>query len=167
MRTLHALASAAIHGRKARGIDLLLGGARVSLQARRLGVLILERLCDPDEERGHMAAALMQMVRIEHAANFGGTATATTDVMARQAFGHIEAPLRPNIDYWGEGTKEDPFRFGAHLQFHQASRTLLKEIGLDVGKSMQMLDDDAAGRLCDRWTGPERDYWVLIPLPSR
>jgi hypothetical protein len=62
-------------------------------------------------------------------------------------------------------TPDDPSRFGSHLQIHKALYAFLANIGLDLSKATRVLDQDSAGRLCDRWNGPERDYWFLVPLP--
>jgi hypothetical protein len=47
-RRIYALASAAMHGRTSRGIELLQSAA-ADKAAGGLGVIVLERLCDPDE----------------------------------------------------------------------------------------------------------------------
>jgi hypothetical protein len=83
MRGRYALASAAIHGRSGRGSELVLDVSGVTMQARLIGLLLLERLCDRDEEMDHLSSALVQLQRFEHAANFGGTSAATTDTMAQ------------------------------------------------------------------------------------
>jgi hypothetical protein len=109
---------------------------------------------------------LILLQRLEHAASFGGTSAATTDVMAQQAFGHLEGALVRTIDYRGEGTAENPFQFAAHLQFHQASYALLRQMGVDVNECSRARVHDAAGCLCDRWEGPDRDYWFKVPTPT-
>lgn len=164
-RALYALTSAAVHGRSVRGIDLVLNSREVTAHARRVGLLVLERLCDRDEEMNHLASALIQSVRLDHAANFGGTAAASTDLVAQQAFGLVEKTLVPGVDYTGNGTAESPFLIGLHLQFHQASFKLLAELGVD-DQCRRVLDHSVAGHLCDRWKAPYRDYWFQLPLPK-
>jgi hypothetical protein len=163
-RTLYALASAAMHGRYGRGRDLMLNSAEVATQARLVGLLVLERLCNRDEEMDHFSAALAQSMRLEHAAAFGGTSAATTDVMAQQAFGLVGGTLLHGIDYSGEGTAESPFCISTHLQFHKTSYALLEQLGVDVTTCPRVLDHDTAGRLCDRWRPPARDYWFQAPI---
>jgi hypothetical protein len=163
-RTLYALASAAIHGRSGRGIELMLDAAGAATHERRIGLLVLERLCGRDEEMDHLSAAFVQSVRLEHAAAFGGTSAAATDVIAQQAFGHLQEPFVPSLDYTGEGTSESPFCLGAHLEFYSASNTLLKQLGVHVATCPRVVDRDAAGNLCDRWQAPNRDYWFRCPI---
>ncbi len=164
-RTLYALASAAMHGRSERGIDLILNSRKLTTRARRIGLLALERLCDRSEEMDHLAAALIQSTRLDHAANFGGTSAASTDFVAQQAFGLVNEALVPRVDYTGDGTAESPFVVGSHLQFHQASYKLLAELGVD-DNCRRVLDYSAAGHLCDRWTALDRDYWFQLRLPK-
>jgi hypothetical protein len=76
--TLYALSSAAMHGRSGRGSDLMLGGENRAMQTRRIGLLVLERICGRDEEMDHLSAALVQSVRLGHTADFGGTSAAAT-----------------------------------------------------------------------------------------
>ena len=89
-RKLYALSSAAMHGRSCRGIDLLLRAAETTTSAHRIGLLVLERLSNWDEEMDHLSAAAIASVRMEHAAAFGGAAAATTDRVAQQVFGHFK-----------------------------------------------------------------------------
>ena len=135
----------------------------IEVEIRGYNLLVLERLCSRDEEMDHLALALRQSVQLDHAASFGGTPAAATDVMAKQTFGLIEGYLVQNIDYSGEGTRESPFKPGAHLQFHQVSYELLAQLGVDVADCPRVLDHDVAGRRCDRWQASDRDYWFQIP----
>jgi len=162
-RTLYAIASATMHARSGRGSDLLLSASNVRMQARRIGLLVLERLCDWDEEMDHLSAALVLSMRLEHAASFGGTASATTDLVAQQVFGHVERVLVAGADFEGEGTSDSPFRLGAHLEFYQGSYALLRQFGVNVGDCPRMPAESTAGYLCDRWRAPKRDYWFTIP----
>jgi hypothetical protein len=164
-RTLYALASAAMHGRSERGIDLVLNSRKITAHARRIGLLTLERLCDPNEEMDHLASALIQSARLDHAANFGGTAAASTDTSAQQAFGLVRETLARGIDYSGDGSAESPFVFGSHLQFHQASYKLLAELGVDVD-CPRVLDRSVPGYLRNQWKAPDRDYWFQTRLPE-
>jgi hypothetical protein len=163
-RTLYALASAAMHGRNARGWQIAIDPEKWAMQARFIGLLILERLCNRDEEMDHLGRALRQFIQLDHAADFGGASAAVTHVMAQQAFGLIDVALVPGIDYTGEGTAESPFRLGSHLQIHQASRALLDQLGINVASCPRVPDRSVSGSLCDRWRAPERDYWFQIPI---
>jgi hypothetical protein len=165
--TFYALASAAMHGRSARGFELALNSESQTMYARFVGLLVLERLCCREEDLDHLCLALRQFVRLDHAASFRGTSAAEIDVVARQVFGRIDEALVPGDDYTGEGTAEDPFQFRAHLQFHQASRAHLEKLGVDVANCPRSLEQSVAGHLCDRWAAPDRDYWVRIPAPKR
>jgi hypothetical protein len=162
LSTYYALASAAMHGRRGRGRDIVLDAQTLTMGAQFDGLLILERLCYHDEEMYYLARALSQFVRLSHAAGFGGTAAAITDVMAQQAFGRLDRVLVPGTDYTGDGTAESPFRFGSHLQLHQASRAFLEQVGIDVANCPRVLDRSVAGFLCDHWKTPARDYWFQI-----
>jgi hypothetical protein len=98
LRRLYALSSAAMHSRSCRGVDLLLRAADITTYARRVGLLVLERLSDWDEEMDHLSAAAMASVRMEHAAAFGGASGAVTDRIARQVFGQFDKGFVPDID---------------------------------------------------------------------
>jgi hypothetical protein len=161
-RDLYAFASAAMHARSARGIDLTLNAAKVRKQARLIGLLTLERICNQDEEMDHLSQALCQFVQLDHAAGFGGTSAAATDTMAQQVFGRIDGTLVYGIDYTGEGTRGSPFVLGCHIQFHKGSYALLEQLGVDSGSCPRMLEDDVAGHLCDRWRASDRDYWFQV-----
>ncbi|MDE2127144.1 MAG: hypothetical protein KGJ62_11185 [Armatimonadetes bacterium] len=163
-RRLYALSSAAMHARSSRGIDLLLHVAETTTSARCVGLLVLERLSNRDEEMDHLSAAVIALFRLEHAAAVGGASAATTDRIARQVFGHLDEALIPGADYQGDGTKESPFSLASHLEYHQASRALLKQLGIDVASSRRVLDHDASGHLCDKWFGPDREYWFKVPF---
>ena len=77
-RRLYALSPAAMHSRSCRGIDLLLRAADMTTYARRVGLLVLERLSDLGEEMDHLSAAAVASVRMDHAAAFGGAPAAAT-----------------------------------------------------------------------------------------
>jgi hypothetical protein len=161
---LYALASAAMHARSCRGIDLLLRAANLTTYARHVGLLVLERLSDRDEEMDHWSAVAIASVRMEHAAAFGGAAAAPTDRVAQRVFGRFDELLTPGIDYSGDGTKENPFSLGSHLEYYQGSYALLRQLGVDTGTSKRVLDHDASGQICDRWYGPDREYWIKAPV---
>lgn len=163
-RKLYALSSAAMHARSCRGIDLLLRAPDMTTHARHVGLLVLERLLDWHEEMDHIAAAAMSSVQMEHAAAFGGAPAAVTDRIAQQVFGHLDEALILGADYRGNGTKESPFSLGSHLEYYQASYALLEQLGVDVASSKRVLDHDASGHLCDRWFGPDREYWFKAPV---
>jgi hypothetical protein len=165
-RTSYALASAAIHARTHRGIELAFDDRERKLHSRGLGLLVLERLCAEEEDMSHIARATLLSVQLDHAERFGGTAAATTDVMAQQAFGRIDQTLSAGIDYTGEGAADSPFRLGSHLQLHQASYALLIQMGVDVTRIRRVTEMNDAGELCDRWRAPDRDYWFLLGLAS-
>lgn len=163
-RKLYALSSAAMHARSYRGIDLLLRAAETTTSARCVGLLVLERLSNWGEEMDHLSAAAIASRRLEHAAAFGGASATTTDRTAQQVFGHLDEALIPGADYQGNGTKESPFSLGSHLEYYGASYALLKQLGIDVASSRRVLDHDASKHLCDRWFGPDREYWFKAPV---
>jgi hypothetical protein len=163
-RKLYALSSAAMHGRSCRGIDLLLRAADMRTSARRVGLLVLERLSDWGEEMDHLSAAAIALVRMEHAAAFGGAAAAVADRIAQQVFGQFDEAFVPGSDYSGDGTRESPFTLGSHLEYYQASYAVLEQLGISAGASTHVLDHDASGHLCDRWYGPDREYWFKVPV---
>ena len=166
-RRLYALSSAAMHSRSCHGIDLLLRAADITTYARRVGLLVLERLSDWDEEMDHLSAAAMALVRLEHAAAFGSASAAATDRISQQAFGQFDKAFVPDIDYSGAGTKENPFSLSSHLEYYQASYALLEQLGVSAGASKRVLGHDASGHLCDRWYGPDREYWFKVPVHPR
>lgn len=161
---LYALSSAAMHARSCRGIDLLLWAADMTTSAHHVGLLVLERLADWGEEMDHLSAAAIASARLEHAAVFGGASAAPTDRIAQQVFGHFDEAFVSGVDYSGEGTKENPFIIGSHLEYYTASYTLLGRLGIDVGTSKRALDHDTSGDLCDRWHAPDREYWFKAPV---
>lgn len=155
----YAVTSAAMHGRTLRGVDLVVDHKRTLAGARFCGLLVLERLCDRNEEMNHLAETFKLFVRLEHAAAVGGTTRARTDSEARKAFGLLEGKLQPGTDYVGSGTAEDPFRLGPHLEFYIGSRALLQQLGVEPDTCMRRQDQSLDGSHCDRWQTPSRDYW--------
>ena len=164
LHKLYDLSSAAMHGRSCRGVDLLLRAPDITTYARRVGILVLERLSDWDEEMDHLSAAAMASVRMDHAAAYGGALVAPTDEIAQQVFGHFEEAFILGTDYFGDGTKQNPFSLGSHLEYYKASYALLKQLGVDIGSSKRVFDRDASGHLCVRWYGADREYWFKMPL---
>ena len=158
LHKLYDLSSAAMHGRSCRGVDLLLRAPDITTYARRVGILVLERLSDWDEEMDHLSAAAMASVRMDHAAAYGGALVAPTDEIAQQVFGHFEETFILGTDYFGDGTKQNPFSLGSHLEYYKASYALLKQLGVDIGSSKRVFDRDASGHLCVRWYGADREY---------
>jgi len=163
-RHLYAFTSGAMHGRTFRGCELMLDETSRTSYARSIGMLVLERLCDGDEEMDHLATAFNLSAQLDHAANFGGTSAAETDIMAQQVFDPIRKELILEADYTGEGTADDPFQIGSHLQFYQASYKLLGQLGVDVANCPRGIEYSATGYLCDRWRAPDRDYWFLVKV---
>jgi hypothetical protein len=153
-----------MHGRSCRGVDLLLRAPDMTTYARRVGLLVLERLSDWDEEMDHLSAAAMALVRMEHAAAFGGASAAVTDRIAQQVFGHFDKAFISGVDYLGDGTKQSPFSLGSHLEYNRSSYALLEQLGVNISSSKRVLDHDASGHLCDRWYGPNREYWFKVPI---
>lgn len=162
LQVIYALASAVMHGRLDRGQDLILNLAGARRNANHLGFLVLERLCNRDEEMDHLSAAFTQYARLEHASENGGTLAALDDTMARQIFGHFEGALTLGTDYSGHGTANSPFCIKPHLQFHLASYSLLRQMGGDPGENARTLEHSPAGYLCDRWSSSERDFWFRL-----
>jgi hypothetical protein len=115
---------------------------------------------------GHLRSGPRRRTETEQKRDFGGTSAAITDVMAQQALGRIAGPPMLGTDYTGEETAESPYRFGPHLQLHQASRALLKQLGTDIARCLRTPDHSVAGCLCDRWKTPNRDYWFQVEFPS-
>lgn len=164
-RRIYALTSAAIHGRVSRGIDLLESEAAGELAAG-LGVIVLERLCDPDESMSPTFAAAMVAIQLGHAERFGASNEAATDRLAQQVLGRIDQAIVQGVDYTGEGTAQDPYRIAAHLQFHAASYALLAQFGVDLAEGRRELTPDGRGGLCDRWTSQDREIWFHVELPT-
>jgi hypothetical protein len=161
---LYALSSGVMHGRSCRGIDLLLRPADTTISARSIGILVLERLSNWDEELDHLSAAFVASDRMKHAAAFGGAAAATADSVAQQMFGHFKEAFVPGVDYSGGGTPGAPFELGPHLEYYQASRALLAQLGVNHSSATRVLVEDISGHLCDRWYGPDREYWFKAPI---
>ncbi|MBY6082050.1 hypothetical protein [Ruegeria arenilitoris] len=158
----YELASAVMHGRTARGVDLAFNFAKSRTNARHAALLVLERLCDKNETLGYLAAAMAQWKRLDHAAGFGGTFAAESDTMARQAFGNQTAAFRKDLDYMGDGTENSPYQMKEHLEYYASTRELLRQLGADLFAAQRFLDFDSTGRMCDRWSCSERDHWFLI-----
>jgi hypothetical protein len=163
-KQIYDIASAALHGRIYRGFDLLTQRNGNPLVQIRLGVLVLERLCDPNERMDLIAQAFVLSTNIEHAAVRGGTAAAASEAQVKGAFGHFEGKLKPGRDYTGDGSREIPFCLRPHLQFHQASQMLLQQ--MHVEWTVRQLANDADGRLCDCYQAADREWWFIIIVPN-
>jgi hypothetical protein len=160
-RHVYDIASAALHGRIYRGIDLLAQNTRNGLSLAPLGVLVLEWLCDPNERMDLIAQAFILNTNIEHAASQGGTAAASSEAQVQGAFGHFDGKLKPGRDYTGDGSREKPFRFQPRLQFHQASYKLLQQLGIEfTGRQPIRVAD---GRFCDCYQAADREWWFILP----
>ena len=160
-RRIYALASAAVHGRFLRSLELsrLAEGHQSDGS---LGVIVLERLCEPNEAMSPTFSAAILAANLDHAERFGGSERAATDQMARQVLGRIDQPLIAGVDYTGRGTERDPFRIAAHLQFHSASYALLEQLGVDLADSQRALTHDEDGNLFDRWQAKGREIWFHV-----
>ena len=134
-RVIYDIASATLHGRSYRGLDLLKKKGEGASLAR-LSIRVLEGLCDPSAKMDLIAPAITLGMKFEHAASLGGAATLGSDREVKGAFSHIEdkEKLRPERDYKGDGSKENPFSFQRHLQFDVASYKLLKQRGIEIEK---------------------------------
>lgn len=163
-KKIYDIASAAIHGRSYRGLDLLAQNNDGLLNLISLAVLVLERLCDPNERKDLIAQAFVLNTNIEHAAVRGGTAAAASEVQVKGAFGHFEGKLKSGRDYTGEGSRELPFRLRSHLQFHQASQILLQQ--MNVEWTHRQLKKGADGSFCDCYQAGEREWWFMLPENS-
>jgi hypothetical protein len=162
LHKFYALASAAMHSRSQRGCELVFNYENEIINARFVELLSLERLCDRDEEMDYLALSLQLFMQLDHASRFGGSSTASTDTMAKQVFGRSEEALILRVDYTGDGTRASPFKFAPHLQCHQASYALLRQLGVDVANCRRVLDHSESGIPCDRWQAVDRDYWIEI-----
>ena len=161
-QTFYALGSAAIHGRATRGYEIVLDPSALILRTRILGLLVLERICDRDEEMDYLSAALRHFVLLDHAASIGGTSTLATDAMAREVFGRFEGGFLAGMHYTGTGTKECPFRFESHIQPDTAALELLKQIGVDTTDAWIEADIDPSGGVLIGWRVPGRTYWFHV-----
>jgi hypothetical protein len=87
------------------------------------------------------------------------SAQAATDRIAQEVFGLAGNKLLPGVDYTGEGTADSPFCINSHLEYYRTSHALLAQLGVDMTTFLQSLGRDATGRLCDRWSTQDREYW--------
>ena len=162
--TFYALGSATIHGRATRGYEIALNPSELISRTRILGLLVLERSCDRDEEMDYLAASLRHFVLLDHAASIGGTSTLSTDAMAREAFGQIEGGFVAGVHYTGLGTEECPFRFESHIQPSTAALELLEQIGVDITDAWVEADIDPSGGILIGWKVSGRTYWFHAPI---
>ena len=158
IHVLYALGAAAIHGRSMRGFQVANNIEEQALHARFVGLLVLERFCDQDDEIDHLSEASRLFVQLQHAADIGGTLAATTDTIVKMVFGRIEGALSLGIDYTGLGTRESPFCFGPHLEPMQSSFEILNQLGAE---SIDLIegDVDVEGNRCLRYQSPNAAYW--------
>jgi hypothetical protein len=161
------LGSGVLHGRKCRGLELMLSETSLRMSADLASLRVLERLCDPTADVGPLALAIFKSVQLEHAANLGGTLNARNDAEAGQILGNLSARLVRGTDYTGDGTFESPFVILEHLQFYSASYALLKQLGVDPEATSRTLAYDNEARLCDRWTSDKCEYWFLTTYHAR
>ena len=162
LHTFYALGSAAIHGRVTRGYEIALDPSELISRTRILGLLVLERICDRDEEMDYLAASLRHFVLLDHAASIGGTSNLTTDAMATEVFGQIEGGFVAGMHYTGLGTEECPFRFESHIQPDTAALELLEQIGVDTTDAWIEAGTDPSGSVLIGWSVPGRTYWFHV-----
>ncbi|MDV7144756.1 hypothetical protein R3X27_18905 [Tropicimonas sp. TH_r6] len=165
-RGFYDLSSAVMHGRSARGLELLKTPEKSVYLARMSGLITLERLCCSGDEMNHLAEIIVLWSKLDHAANYGGTYAAGTDAEAKKAFGYLENKLQTGSDFIGQGTSDSPICFRPHLHFHLASYALLQQLDVDTENCQLHLEFNSNGHLCDRWVSPERDYWFRVQLEA-
>lgn len=158
-RDFYAIASAGLHGRLFRGLDLLSQATRHSSSLSALSILVLERLCDQNEQMDLIAPTAILITNFQHAAWRGGAATAASESEARNTFGHFEGKLKPGRDYTGDGSKGSPFRFRSHLQFHQASYKLLDQLGIENASRQLKRTPDG---FYDVYQTADRELWFFV-----
>jgi len=163
IRTLYALGSAAMHGRTYRGQDVMRDGPGLCESACGVGLLVLELLCDFEKEMTHLSVAMVQSMRLSHAANVEGTMAATSNTMACQSLGIVHDILT-GLDYAGDGSEENPIRYASHLEFFAATHALLRQLGVDPEAAVRVLDGVSAGYLRDRWSSGGRNFWFERPI---
>lgn len=162
LRKIYKIASASMHGRVMRGGELIEYNSSNKMSYPQIGIIVLERFCDRNEEMDLISVLIRPFFLMKHAANLGGALGVENDRMAQQMFGHIEKNLTLGIDFNGKGTKNEPFEFNSHLPFYPASYALLEQRGINFEKCTRILDHDTSGNLCDRWKTPKRDYWFKL-----
>jgi hypothetical protein len=157
------LASAAIHGRIQRGKELLTDrSGSEAARARVTGLTILDWICNIGEQKRYWFPAMQIMMNAKHAARQSGKVAPQDRLRARQMMGAYEGNLKPGRDYTGDGTKSSPILFSEHLLYYPAIRRFLEQMNIELaGPRVPDLDDH--GRLCDRYTGRDRDWWFEIP----
>ncbi len=160
-KQIYNIASATLHGRIYRGIDLLTQGTRTGRSDAALGILVLEWLCDRNERMDLAAQACMLIGTIEHASSRSGTAAASSEAQVQGAFGHFKGKLKEGRDYTGDGSREKPFCFRAHLQFHQASYRLLRQMNIEF--TIRHLRRKADGQFYDCYQAADREWWFIVP----
>jgi hypothetical protein len=160
-RQIYDMASAALHGRTYRGIDLLVQYKDGLLREIRLGVLVLEWTCDNDERMDQAVEAFILHTKLEHAAAQEGTAAAVSEAKVKGVFSFFGEGLKQGRDFTGEGTHEIPFKLHSHLQYHAACHELLRQLGVQY--KIQELARDANGNWCDRFVDEDRDWWFAAP----
>lgn len=163
---IYQIASAEMHGRRMRGVDLMTRRDAADDWSRSIAMLVLERVCNRQQERDHLFSAAIQIQRLDHAAKAGGTTIAETDSAARSAFGLILDRLVQGIDFDGDGTADRPIRFRQHLEMQTASYAFLRQKEIDPLVCRRTLLRANSGRLCDRWQTPIGDFWFDINAPE-
>jgi hypothetical protein len=162
-RVIYNIASAALHGRFYRGLDLLKKkGEGASLAG--LSILVLERLCDLNAKMDVSAPAIILGMKFEHAASLGGAATLGSDTKVKAAFSHFEGKLKPGRDYTGDGSKGNPFCFQAHHNFHVASYKLLQQLGIENAERELIKEGEC---FYDVYRLADNEWWFLIPSPPK
>ena len=158
LNSFYEIASAAIHGRLIRGYEFTFGRDDPVLRSQYIGVLVLERLCDVEEEMDHVVEVLRASLQFRHAGRLGGTDARSTDLEVRRIFGDVRR-LVEGEDYTGKGTADEPFRLGPHIEYFQGEYALLGQLGVDTGSYNREYSHSRNGQLCVVWHTSERTFW--------
>lgn len=157
---LYDLGSNALHGSRARGIELCPPADAVYLRANLSRALIaLDDLTSLDAQLDIIAEAH----RVSWAMETLRSPLEQSNVDWAQIIRTALTPgqrLKKDRDYTGEGTEGGPYVFASGLPYYDALSRLCDQLGLDRQKRRQV---DSDGRLLDVVSGAERQHFFLVP----
>ena len=158
---LYDFGSEALHGRRARGIELCppadTAYARANLSRAALALDDLTGLASELDIIAEAHRVQFAMKALREALERTGADLAH---VIKTTFGPKES-LKKGNDYIGEGTESSPYIFISGIPYYDAFAKLCSQLGLDTEKRQVQVDAD--GRMFDVVSGTEREHFFLVP----
>lgn len=159
---LYNFGSDVLHGRKARGIELLSPNREAYLKANLSSALLsLELLLGIDRQVDIIREAIRVLMALRALRQALEKPSTNCERVIRTALVR-KNKLTYGRDYMGKGTLDDPFVFAEGIEYYEAFGRLCSQLGLNPQQRQVKLTED--GRVLDVVTRDDHEYYFLVPL---